>query len=318
MSSTDAALRPRPGDALAVGVLTCAIVGVAAAQLPARELHQRVRETSEAYLLPPPEQLVVASLGHRAALADLLWAKVLVTQGLRLQERRRFETVVPYLDAINELDPTWRDPYRMAEPLVNLQTVASSMEDVRAVRRILERGVRERPFDAELWMQLGTYTAFIVPSTYLETGDDEAKRWRIEGAPYLLRAVELGHPDSSIAWQALGAGGIFFGSGQTERAAEFYDRILATTDDPELRERAQLHLAKLATEEQLEAKRARMQAFQELWRERYPGMSITTVLTLGHPRDAAPCAGGSRAVAADSPRCASSWSDWAERSTGRR
>jgi tetratricopeptide (TPR) repeat protein len=317
VKAADAVLRPRPGDPLAAGVLLLATLGVAAAQLPARELHQRVRETSEAYLLPPPEQLVVASLGHRAALADLLWAKVLVTQGLRLQERRRFETVVPYLDAINQLDPTWRDPYRLAEPLVNLQTVASSMEEVRAVRRILERGVQERPFDAELWMQLGTYTAFIVPSSYLEPDDEEAKRWRIEGAPYLLRAVELGHPDSSIAWQALGAGGIFFRSGQTERAAEFYDRILATTDDPELRERAQTHLMKLATEEQLEAKRARMQAFQELWRERYPGQSITTVLTLGHPRDTAACAGASQAAAADSPRCASSWSEWAER-TGRR
>lgn len=317
MSSTDAALRPRPGDALAVGVLACAIAGVAAAQLPARELHQRVRETSEAYLLPPPEQLVVASLGHRAALADLLWAKVLVTQGLRLQERRRFETVVPYLDAIHELDPTWRDPYRMAEPLINFQTVASPLEDVRAVRRMLERGVRERPFDAELWMLLGIYVSFIAPNSYLE-GTEEGARWRQEGAEYLMRATELGDADANIAWQSMGAAGVFLKSGQTERAAEFYDRILATTDDPELRERAQLHLAKLASEEQLEAKRARMQAFQELWRDRYPGMSITTVLTLGHPRDTAACAGASRAVAADAPRCASSWSDWAERSTGRR
>jgi tetratricopeptide (TPR) repeat protein len=317
VSAADAALRPRPGDALAAGVLLLAALGVAAAQLPARALHQRVRETSEAYLLPPPKQLVAASLGHRAALADLLWAKVLVTQGLRLQERRRFETVVPYLDAINELDPTWRDPYRMAEPLINFQTVASPLDDVRAVRRVLERGVRERPFDAELWMQLGVYVSFIAPNSYFE-GTEEGARWRQEGAEYLMRATELGDADANIAWQSMGAAGVFLRSGQTERAAEFYDRILATTDDPELRERAQLHLAKLASEEQLEAKRARTQAFQELWRERYPGMSITTVLTLGYPRDTAACAGASQAAAADSPRCAGSWLDWAERSAGRR
>jgi tetratricopeptide (TPR) repeat protein len=317
VSRADAALRPRPGDALAVVALVGACVAVAATQLPVRALHQRVKETSEAYLLPPPSQLATASMGYRAALADLLWAKVLVTQGLRLQERRRFETVVPYLDAINELDPTWRDPYRLAEPLINLQTVASPLEDVRAVRRIMERGVRERPFDAELWMILGVYTSFVAPGSYLE-GTDEGARWRREGAEYLLKATELGDADANIAWQSLGAAGVFVRSGQTQRAAELYDRILATSDDPELLERARLHLAKLATEEQLEAKRARSEAFRTVWRERYPGMSITTVLTLGYPRDPALCAGARRSAAASSSACAESWAAWGERvSAGR-
>ena len=34
------------------------------------------------------------SLGHRAAVADLLWADLQVTQGLRLFEKRRYDLVV--------------------------------------------------------------------------------------------------------------------------------------------------------------------------------------------------------------------------------
>src|SRR5947208_3150874 len=70
-----------------------------------------VHETSDLYVLPEPEEVVALSLGYRSALVDMLWAHVLVSQGLHNQEKRRFENLTLYLDTINELEPTFADPY---------------------------------------------------------------------------------------------------------------------------------------------------------------------------------------------------------------
>ena len=72
---------------LAVALLV-ALCALAIARVQPRQFASlaRVKEVSDIYPLPPPEQLPVLSLGYRAAMADALWASVLVTQGLRLQQ----------------------------------------------------------------------------------------------------------------------------------------------------------------------------------------------------------------------------------------
>jgi len=300
------------------------LVGAAAlalsAQQPARALHKQAKETSEVYLLPPPNQLVTMSLGHRAALADLLWANVLVTQGLRMGERRRFETVVPYLEAINELDPKWRDPYRMADALVTLQTRPATVDEIHATRKILERGVRERPYDAELWLNLGQYVGFIIPNNYLEPYPEEADQWRRDGAAYLKRAAELSGSDSSIAWNSIGAARIMAENGHLDRAIEMYQRVLATTDDPELQDDVRKRLeafagAKSAGKRDMQALEgaARLEVEKQIKPQWMPGLTPTGARALGFPRDAALCAGGARAVEALTPRCSPTWAEWAKR-----
>jgi tetratricopeptide (TPR) repeat protein len=305
---------------LAPALMLVAAAGGLYAQQSAREQHARAKETSEVYLLPPPEQLTIASLGHRSALADLLWANVLVTQGLRMGERRRFETVTPYLEAIVELDPKWRDPYRMADALVTLQAKAASLEELRATRRLLERGVKERPYDAELWLVLGQYVGYVVPNSYLETMPEERDEWRRQGAEYLKRAAELSGNDSSIAWNSIGGARIFAQTGQLDRAIEMYQRVLATTDDPELREDVTRKLRSLAgarkeTERdvQLLQSDARLEAFRRMKPRRLPGLTPTGARAAGFPRDPALCAGGAAADAALEPECSPSWREWAER-----
>jgi tetratricopeptide (TPR) repeat protein len=305
----------------ALMIVVCAGL-VYGTQLPARAQHRELKETTEAYLLPPPRQVKVMSLGYRSALADVLWANVLVTAGLRLSERRRFDVAVNYLDAINELDPSWRDPYKMATSLITMQTKEAGIDQVRAARRILERGVRERPTDAELWLILGQFVAWIVPASYLEHDPELAAEWKRDGAQYLQRAAELAPGDQSIQWQTLGAGRIFGEIGDIERAAEMYTTILATTEDPELRTRVLGQLEALDRKHAESAgklrrfqARKRKQRFLELVVESYPGTlpSETKALLLGYPRDPAACAGGARSVNASSPACSGSWVEWAER-----
>jgi len=270
--------------------------------------HFQTKEQKDAYLLPPPEHLVVMSLGHRAALADVLWASLLVNEGLRLSEKRRFDISIEYLDAINELDPKWRDPYKLTDSLVTMQAKASPLDQIYAVRRILERGTRERPNDAELWLILGEFVAFIAPSSYFENDAEEAERWRNEGVEYLARAAELAPSNANISWQTLGGARIYAKMGRIDRAVEMYTTILATTDDPELHDRIESQLADIYRVKHVESAQlygqVRRKRFQELIAERYPGLSVGMASLLGQPRDAALCAGGARAAAGTSPACA--------------
>ncbi len=300
------------GDGVIVGVFFAGLALVASTQLPVREISLKVKETSEAYLLPPPDHLVLMSLGHRQALADLLWANVLVTQGIRVEERRGFETVGQYLDAIIELDPQFREPYLLSDTLLTFQAVEVPKSEVYKAREVLERAVKERPDDAMLWLQLGQFVAFIAAPSYLKD-PEEQQRWRVDGARYLARAAELGVADPNIQWQALGGAAILSHAGERQAAMAFIHRTLATTEDEELRARLQGKLAELQTAEEQAAYTARLSAFREVWRAAYSGRSVDFVLAAGFPQAPPLCAGGLHSDHASEPACAPDWAEWARR-----
>ncbi len=322
----------KAGDAISICLFVAGAGLVAAAQLPAREKSLTLKETSDAYLLPPPEHLIVMSLGYRAALADMLWANVLVTQGIRMEQRRAFDTVDQYLAAIVELDPKFREPYRLSDTLLTFQAVESGPEEAYKARAILERAVKEHPLDAELWLQLGQFVAFIAAPSYLKD-PAEKERWRNEGAAYLARAAELGVSDPNVQWQALGGAGIFHRAGRTEEAIAFLQRLAATTDDDELRQKVEAQIRSLSDSGGMEAameqavrdaavekQKSQFQAFlarkplmRKVWQSAYPGRSEDFVMSAGPAGDPAACAGGASSKNADSPQCAPDWAEFARR-----
>ncbi len=306
----------RRGELGLVSAFALGVVLTFATQLPVREQSLQLKENTEVYLLPPPDQLVLASLGHRAALADVLWAKVLVTQGLRLEQKRRFETVGPYLDAIIELDPKFREPYRLSDTLLTFQAIEVPISEVYKARQVLERAVEELPNDPELWLQLGQFVAFIAAPSYLKD-PAEQDRWRLDGARYLGRAAELGATDPNIQWQAFGGFGILRRAGQREAAIAFLERTLATTRDEELQAKLRAQLKIFDEERRYDEWEARTKAMGQIWREHYPGRSREFVLVVGPPQDAARCAGGAHAAESDAPSCAPDWAEWAKRVTPR-
>lgn len=295
--------------ARALSLMVLAAVGIASVRGPLAAIERRVKETSEVYTLPPPENVVTLSLGYRSALADVLWAHVLVTGGLRMMEQRRFENLTRLLDSINELDPTFRDPYLYADALITLQAGATPREEVLKAREILERGVKNRPLDAEVWLSLGQFVAYVAPGSHL-TDTEEKKRWRMEGAKMLARAAELSGPDSEIGWQAIGGASILARAGEREAAIRFWERALAVTDDEELKRHITGKLAELLGEKRAESHQRREKELRELWKKDLPFVGRTMFLILGPPFNAALCAGGERR---DDPRCATSWPEWAER-----
>lgn len=278
--------------------------------------HQRLRETSDVYALPPPREVAVMSLGYRAAFADALWAHLLVSQGLHLMEHRRHEHIPDLIDTINELDPNFREPYRLADALITFNANATSPEEARRARAIMERGVANRPLDAELWLGLGQFTAFIAPGSYL-TDPAEQDRWKLDGARALARAAELSGDNASVAWQALGGARYLGQAGARDAEIRFLERTLVVTDDEELKDKIRARLALLVGAQRDAALAERLTRLdQGVWDMRHHDVPFVTRLrymVLGPPRDPALCAGPARARAAE---CAPSFRAWEERTEG--
>jgi hypothetical protein len=291
--------------AATVCIVAASVACVGSVRARVVDMHAHVKETSDVHLLPPPREVAVMSFGYRAALADLLWAHVLVTQGLRMQERRRFDNIVELIDTINELDPTFREPYMLSDALITLQS--TSLEDAKRTRVILERGLQNRPLDADLWRTAGQFVAFIVPGTYLK---DQAERdaWRADGARMLAHAAELGGDEGYSGWAAVASAGILRRQGERDAAIRLIKRTLAVTEDEELRDNLEKQLALLVGEQDKDAYLRRRRDFFALSMRDLPWVKPTTLYVLGPPFDAAYCAGGAHA---DEQRCALTWKAWA-------
>jgi hypothetical protein len=292
-----------------LGLVLASAAAIGAVRGTLASVHQHVKEESDVYVLPPPDQVVALSLGYRSALVDLMWAHVLVSQGLHTFERRRFENLSLFVDSINELEPTFREPYLLADALYTFQGFEPSHAEVLKAREVMERGSRELPSDGQLWLSLGQFVAFIGPGTYL-TDENEAQQWRIDGARILARAAELGGENANITWQTLGAAGIFHRAGERDAEIRLRLRALAVTDDPELQERLRRELGKLLSEEQKEISIGLDRKLVDLWQRDLPFIPRGTMLVLGPPVEPARCAGPGHER---DPACAFSWKSWAER-----
>lgn len=309
------------GYFVGAALLLASAGAIAALQAPAARHCRDVKEQSEVYVLPPPEQLIVMSLGYRSALADLMWADVLTTQGFRLQEKRRYETILPQLEGLASLDPQFREPFLIGDALVTYSGVEAREEEARGTRHFLEIGVKNRPLDAELWDNLGNFVAFFAPSSIL-TDPAEIDAWRRDGAAYLERAVELSGDNTKVAWRALGGGVNFAQLGDRDAAIRFFNKVIENTEDEELRAKARAKLEEVANDGALseeerramrEKQRFEARRFQYLeWQRKllrrswYAGLHSDAMRVIGPPRPAAVCAGGR----SEDPLCSKDWATW--------
>ncbi|APR78447.1 Hypothetical protein A7982_03794 [Minicystis rosea] len=292
-----------------VGLMIAAALALAFVRAPLFDQHRRVKETSDIYPLPPPREVSLMSLGYRAALADMLWAHLMVSQGLHTIARRRYENIIPLIGTINELDPTFRDPYRMADALVTFNSKHTPVEDARAVRAIMERGVQNRPLDAELWLGIGEFTAFIAPGTYL-TDPAEQEQWRTDGARMLERAAELSGNNAHIAWQAIGGARYLSRAGARDAEIRFLQRVLVVTDDESLKEKVRAMLGAQRAAEQEELFRRLERGVWDMRHHDLPYVTRLRYMVLGPPRDPAQCAGPALAL---DPACSPSFRTWEDR-----
>ena len=270
----------------AVLLMAVAAFGVARVQPRLARTAHAIKEAEEVYAFPPPEELHASTLGWDAAAVDLLWAKLLVEYGIHWSEHREFRDVSKYIDAILELEPTYSPVYRYVDTMLAYRPLQGTEDDVRKARAYLERGTRERPQDANLWMRYGQFVAFIAPSFLRSDADREV--WRKEGAAAIGHAVELG----GEADRALTAATVLTRAGETAAAIRYLERAYALTPSTsDVHESIGRRLAALDAIAMRDETDAVARAVQARWQEDLPFVSRDQYLLLGPKVDAVRCAG---------------------------
>ena len=256
------------------------------------KLHQR----DDAFYLPPPANLKLMTLGHHAAATDLLWALIILENGQHWVERRPFKTVSRYVDEIIEMEPDFQNIYLYVDTIVLFTYGGANEDDARAVRRYLERGIKERPYDPDVWLHYGQSIAFFCTSFLKD--EAEIDRWRTDGAHAIMHAVELGAAaDRSLAATTI------LEKAQDAEVTDRVARVYALTDDPETRRQI---LGKLTRYKGDFAPTIAIDAIEREWRERWPFLSRGQALLVGPERPPDACAGAQSYASAECPR------DWAD------
>lgn len=289
-------------------VICVLVAALAIAQLRPRLVSEfeRVKAGEDVYALPSPEQTVAMSFGYRSALADYLFAHVLVQYGLHIQHRRRFEFAANYFDVVNALDPTFRTPYLLADTVLTLQAKPARRRDYLAARRIVERGTRALPYDGDVWMTAGQFLAYLAPGHL--GGSAEDKAWRQAGARVLARACELVGGDEALPYQCITAASILNERGRREAVIRLLRRYIAVNEEnPEARQFAMKLLGKYGDQKRKERAERRFDRFKERWQSDLDFVDLDTEIVLGPPFDPYACAGSGHQHDA---ACATSWKRW--------
>jgi len=291
----------------------CAFLGiglVAAARGPLLQSYQQPAAHEEVSLLLSPEYSVLFSLGHREALADYLFANVLVKYGLSFREKARFEATYRYLDSITTLAPTFARPYLYVDTLLTMRPTPALLEDYLDTRRLHERGLEALPSHQELWLVAGQFAAYLAPQRVPEP---YAKELRRKGARDLARACELVSNNANIPYGCIAAARLLNREGQREAMIRMLSRTLAVNDDPEIRKMALGYLEQAVNERERDRYGRRVQALESVWRQQVPHVSRVMMSLLGPGPEVWKCAGLSAAL---TPGCETTWRDWTEVKAG--
>ncbi len=296
--------------AVSVGPVLSVCLGIAlivASRGHVSRVAQKQKERTDAYALPPTDALVRLSFGYRSALADYLWAHVLVTQGLRMYDKRPFEHLHLYMDAITTLDPPFRDPYRFADSLFAFQINDPNREEnVRRGRYFQERGLSHRPFDSELWLSYGQFLAY-TGSGVLEN-EEERTRWRMDGAKALVRAAELGTASENSMWKTVSAATILSKAGENDAALRFLERAYSMTEDEDLRNGIANRIAAITHGDRQLRGISLSKSLDNLWRAELPFVPRVLFSALGPSVRTWECAGS----APNATLCERTWTAWAK------
>lgn len=282
-------MRWSKSDAAALVTLAVGVLLIALERAPLAASYGRLVTKHDVYVLPPAAQVVTLSLGYRSALADLIFGHLLVSAGIHTAEKRLFEFASHYIDAINELDPKFRAPYRYADAILTLQTVQVPQQCYHDARRILLRGTRELPYDQELWSSAGQFLAYLAPHQL--TDPAAQAQFRSDGARLLARACELVGHNENIPYHCMTAAALFSDAGNVAAERAFLERVLTVSDDDQQRALAVARLRALAGADAQHELVARSLRFEQVWRSDLPFVSRVEMAALGPAFDPARCAG---------------------------
>ena len=144
-----------------------------------RQINSEERATLSESLLhfPSGEHIKLATLGFDAVVADLLWARTVVSFGEQFHTDKNYEWLYHALDITTTLDPYFEDVYMYGGILLAMEAKQIDESIV-----LLEKGIKNCPESWRLHFYLGFYY------TYYKNDNTKA-------TIYLKKAASLpGHP----------------------------------------------------------------------------------------------------------------------------
>lgn len=289
------------GTWIAVGCMVVAAAMVRWVQPGLARSFASIKTTEDLYAIPAPSKIVVASLGYRSALADLVFAHVRVAYGTSFAEKRRFTYIGDYLEALMELDPKFRAPYHYIDTFLTLQPVPPPKENYRRARDLYERALTHVTDDAHLWLIAGQFTAYLAPP-HLPENEDFAE-WRLAGARMLARACDLLGGNKSLPYHCSTAATLFSDAGEREATIRSLRQVIAAADDEEVKRRAMAYLRRVVDEQEAIQIVERTALLDRKTRTDQPLASPTQIQILGPNFDPVACLAAQRPT----PSCATSW-----------
>jgi hypothetical protein len=214
----------------------------------AQETERSKQRYEDLYSIPAKQWLPLLSLGHRAALADLVWMSALVYFGEGVRNHGALSHVFTYADSILELDPDFRAVYHWLATAGLYRPQQLTRDDVDRTIAALERGANRFPDDGQLAWDLGATLSYEVPPMLPDPA--ERDRFRERGAEYVARAVRLGAaPD----WAVLSSSSTLMRLGRAEQAARQLEEIYAQVSDESIRSEIAARIAAIRSEAEAEA-----------------------------------------------------------------
>ncbi len=264
---------------IAVVLLLAALAGMWSLRGRAMEDYLSAQTYEDIYYLPPPAWLEVMSLGHRRALADLIWLRALIYFGDEFENRGAVRHVFKYGDAMLTLDPDFRRVYRWVGVAGVYTPEGSPLEFIERAIDVLRAGVARFPEDGELaWDAGATITYDLLP--HLPRDHPDRERLRLEGNEHMMAAARLGAgPDWLVITNATSLRKL----GQKERELRHLEEMYSLVHDPDVKKEIEIRLSQLRDEAYAEAFRRVNEEFEQRRLEEYPYMPPTLYFFVADP-----------------------------------
>jgi hypothetical protein len=227
------------------------------------------------YYLPPPAWLKVFSLGHREAVAGLVWCRALVYYGDELVHRGPVANLFNYADAILELDPSFQRAYRWIAINAAYRATGVTLADVRKGIAYLERAARLFPDDGEIAWDLAAFYLYELRPMLTDTKEREQARLR--GLAHLRVASLRG---AGPEWLALSAATELERLGQREQQIAFLEEAFGQVTDDAVRAEILQRITALRSATFAEALARERQALEAARQRDYPYLDSELFLQL--------------------------------------
>mgnify|MGYP001819202650 FL=1 len=272
--------RVKPGARIvALTLLIAALAGVWTLRGRAMDDYLATRSYEDIYYLPPPQWLDVMSLGHRRALADLIWLRALIYFGEEFEHQGAVRHVFNYGEAMLALDPDFRRVYRWVGVAAVYTPLGSTNAVVERAIDVLRRGIERFPDDGQLaWDAGATIMYELLPN--LPEDDPRRERLRMEGNEHMMAAARLGAgPDWLVITNATALRKL----GEKELELRHLEEMYAMVRDPKVRSEIEIRLSQLRDEAYAEAFRSANEEFEERRLEEFPYMPASLYFFVADP-----------------------------------